>query len=87
MTLGRLGFPQRMDGPDRTIPHLITWSKEHLMPDDQTLATILTICELMRQSATGVKTAVEAYERAMKDVIQYRRSVGQTEVGGLPAMK
>jgi hypothetical protein len=55
------------------------------MPDDQTLATILTICELMKQSENGVKTAVDAYERAMKDVIQYRRSVGQTEIGGLPA--
>jgi hypothetical protein len=54
------------------------------MPDDQTLATILTICELMRRSENGVKAAVEAYERAMKDV-QYRRSVGLTEVGGLPA--
>jgi len=57
------------------------------MPDDQTLATILTVCELMRHSESGVETAIETYERAMKDVIQYRRSVGQTEVGGLPAMK
>ena len=55
------------------------------MPDDQTLATILTICELMRRSENGVKTAVDAYDRAMKDVIHYRRSVGQTELGGLPA--
>jgi hypothetical protein len=54
------------------------------MPDDQTLATILTICELIRHSGTGAKTAVEVYERAMDDVIQYRRSVGLTEVGGLP---
>ena len=57
------------------------------MPDDQTLATILTVCELMRHSGSGVETAIETYERAMKDVMQYRRSVGQTEVGGLPAMK
>ena len=55
------------------------------MPDDQTLATILTICELMKQGGNDVKTAVAVYERAMKDVIQYRRSTGQTEVGGLPA--
>jgi hypothetical protein len=55
------------------------------MPDDQTLATILTICELMRRSENCVKTAVDAYERAMRDVIQYRRSIGQTEIGGLPA--
>jgi hypothetical protein len=40
------------------------------MADDQTLATILTICELMKQSGNGVNTAVEAYERAMKDVIR-----------------
>jgi hypothetical protein len=57
------------------------------MPDDQTLATILTVCELMRQSGSGVRTAIETYERAMKDVMQYRRSAGQTEVGGLPAVK
>jgi hypothetical protein len=55
------------------------------MPDDQTLATILTICELMKQSGNGVKTAVEAYEHALKEVVQYRRSIGLTEVGGLPA--
>jgi hypothetical protein len=54
------------------------------MPDDQTLATILTICELLKQNGNGVKTAVEAYDHAMKEVIQYRRSVGQTEIGGLP---
>jgi len=48
-------------------------------------ATILTICDLMTRGENGVETAVDAYERAMKDVIQYRRSVGQTEVGGLPA--
>lgn len=54
------------------------------MPDDQTLVTILTICNLLRQEESSVKTAVEAYERAMKDVIAYRRSQGLTEVGGLP---
>ena len=48
-------------------------------------ATILTICDLMTRGENGVETAVDAYERAMKDVIQYRHSVGQTEVGGLPA--
>jgi hypothetical protein len=58
--------------------HLITRIKEDLMPDDQTLATILTICEMMKHNRSDVKTAIEAYERAMKDVIQYRRSVGQT---------
>jgi hypothetical protein len=58
-----------------------------LMPDDQTLATILAICDLMRRNESGVRTAVEAYERALKEVIDYRRSVGLTEVGGLPALK
>jgi hypothetical protein len=53
------------------------------MPDDQTLA----ICELMKQNRNDVKTAVEAYEHAMKQVIQYRRSVGQTEIGGLPPVE
>jgi hypothetical protein len=52
--------------------------------DDQTLATILAICPLLKQHAGGVGAAVEAYERAMKDVIEYRRSKGFTEVGGLP---
>jgi hypothetical protein len=36
-----------------------------------------------RKSGNGVKTAVEAYKHGMKEVIQYRRSVGQTEIGGL----
>jgi hypothetical protein len=40
------------------------------MPDDETVVTILTICELTKQSGNGVNTAVEAYERAMKDVIR-----------------
>ena len=54
------------------------------MPDDKTVATILAICDLIRHNGSGVGTAVEAYERAMKDVIEYRRSKGLTEVGGLP---
>ena len=55
------------------------------MPDDKTLAMILAICDLMKHNASGVRTAVEAYERAMKDVVEYRRSMGITEVGGLPS--
>ena len=55
------------------------------MPDDKTLATILVICDLIEHNGSGVGTAVEAYERAVKDVIEYRRSKGITEVGGLPA--
>jgi hypothetical protein len=39
----------------------------------------------MRSDENGVKTAVEGYEHAMKEVIQYRGSAGQTEIGGLPA--
>ena len=54
------------------------------MPDDQTLATILAICDLMKHDGDGVKSAVEAYERAMREVQQYRRSQGLTEVGGVP---
>ena len=57
------------------------------MPDDQTLATILAICDLMKHNGNGVKTAVEAYERAMREVIKYRRSKGLTEVGGVPGVK
>lgn len=55
------------------------------MPDDKTLAMILAICDLMKHGGGGVGTAVEAYERAMKDVLEYRRSKGATELGGLPA--
>jgi len=51
----------------------------------QTLATILTICDLIKRNGSGIGTAIEAYERAMKDVIEYRRSMGFTEVGGVPA--
>jgi predicted HTH transcriptional regulator len=57
------------------------------MPDDQTLATILAICDLMKQNGSGVETAVAAYQRAMKQVIEYRQSKGLTEVGGLPATR
>jgi len=54
------------------------------MPDDETLATILAICDLIKHNGSGVGTALEAYDRAMKDVIEYRRSKGLTELGGLP---
>jgi len=57
------------------------------MPDDQTLATILAICNLMKHDGNSVKTAVEAYEEAMREVLQYRRSHGLTEVGGVPAVR
>jgi hypothetical protein len=56
-----------------------------IMPDDKTLAMILAICDLIKHNGSSVGNAVEAYERAMKDVIEYRRSKGMTEVGGLPA--
>jgi hypothetical protein len=55
------------------------------MPDDNTLATILAICDLIKHNRSDVGAAVEAYERAMKDLIEYRRSKGLTEVGGLPS--
>lgn len=54
------------------------------MPDDNTLATILAICDLIQHNGNGVGSAVEAYERAMKQVVDYRRSKGMTEVGGVP---
>ena len=53
------------------------------MPDDKTVATILAICDLIKHNGSGVETAIEAYQRAMKDVIEYRRSRGMTELGGL----
>jgi hypothetical protein len=54
------------------------------MPDDNTLATILAICDLINRHENGVGAAVEAYDRAMKDVLEYRRSKGLTELGGVP---
>jgi hypothetical protein len=54
------------------------------MTDDQTLATILAICELMKGTERDVETAVSTYDRVMKDVLRYRRSHGLTEVGGVP---
>jgi hypothetical protein len=54
------------------------------MPDDATLATILAICDLMKNGGSGVESAVQAYQRAMKDVMAYRRAKGITEVGGVP---
>jgi predicted HTH transcriptional regulator len=56
------------------------------MPDDKTLATILAICDLIKHNGSGVGKAVEAYERAMNDVIEYRRSKRLTEVGVCPAL-
>ena len=57
------------------------------MPDDNTLATILAICDLIKHNGNGVGAAVEAYERAMKEVLEYRRSKGLTEVGGVPGSR
>jgi len=54
------------------------------MPDDNTLATILAICDLIKHNGSGVDSAVEAYQRAMKNVMEYRRAKGITEVGGVP---
>jgi len=55
------------------------------MPDDNTLATLLAICDLIKHNGNGVGAAVDAYERAMKDIMEYRRSKGLTEVGGVPS--
>jgi hypothetical protein len=55
------------------------------MPDDQTLATILAICDLMEREQNGVEVALEAHQRAMKQVVEYRRSHSLTEVGGVPS--
>lgn len=53
------------------------------MPDDKTIATILAICNLMGNTGNSVKEAVEAYEKAMQEVLRYRRSKGLEELGGL----
>jgi hypothetical protein len=64
---------------------IITFLMRLIMPDDKTLATILAICDLIEHNGSGVEAAVKAYERALKNVIEYRRSKGITEVGGLSA--
>ena len=53
------------------------------MPDDKTIATILAICNLMGNTGNSVKDAVEAYEKAMQEVLRYRQSKGLQELGGL----
>lgn len=55
------------------------------MPDDQTISMILAICDLIKGDRRDVETAIGAYEQAMREVIEYRRSKGLTEIGGLPA--
>jgi hypothetical protein len=54
------------------------------MPDDQTLATILAICDLMGNRNANATAAIAAYERAMSEVLRYRKEAGLTEVGGYP---
>lgn len=53
------------------------------MPDDKTIATILAICNLMGHTGKSVEDAVVAYEKAMQEVLRYRKSKGLQEVGGL----
>src|SRR5262245_52163761 len=51
------------------ILHELFLEEDHIMPDDKTLATILAICDLIKHDVSGVESAVEAYQRAMKDVM------------------
>jgi hypothetical protein len=85
LALGHPRLPYHADSPDVTISHL----KSHRLGrfPDQTLATVLTICERMKQSGNGVKTAVEPYGHAVRrnpvSPISTDRIV-RTEIGGLP---
>lgn len=54
------------------------------MPDDQTLATILAMCDLLGHTRVDVHDAVAAYKTALDEVLRYRRANGQTELGGVP---
>lgn len=54
------------------------------MPDDQTLATILTICDLMGKGNANINEAIASYHRAMQSVAEYRRAEHLPEVGGYP---
>jgi hypothetical protein len=53
------------------------------MPDDNTIATILAICNLMGNTGNSVQDAVEAYKKAMQEVMNYRESKGLQELGGI----
>jgi hypothetical protein len=55
-----------------------------IMPDDQIIATIMAICDLMGNRGPDVNDTIAAYDRAMQDVMQYRRTQGLPEVGGYP---
>lgn len=57
------------------------------MPDDQTLATILAVCNLLGPNPPAVQDVINVYERAMNEVLCYRRSTRQTELGGIPKME
>ena len=57
------------------------------MPDDETIATILAICNLMGNSGHSVKEAVQAYQNAMAEVLNYRQSQGLQELGGVARVK
>ena len=54
------------------------------MPDDQTLAMILAICDLMRQNGSGAETAIAAYERAMKKVLAALQRINRSWAGYRP---
>ena len=51
------------------------------MPDDQTLAMILAICDLMRQNGSGAETAIAAYKRAMKEVLAALQRINRSWAG------
>ena len=57
------------------------------MPDDETIATILAICNLMGSTGHNVNEAVQAYQSAMGEVLRYRQSQGLQELGGVARSK
>lgn len=53
------------------------------MPDDETIATILAICNLMGNTGKSVKDAVQAYQKGMEEVLRFRQAQGFQELGGI----
>lgn len=55
------------------------------MPDDQTLAAILTLCDLMRNHNANINEAIASYNHATNTVSEYRRSEHLPEIGRYPS--
>ena len=83
--MSEMAILRQLTRPRGFASYMSLFLRRIILPDDKTVATILAICDLIKHNGSGVETAIEAYQRALRDVIEYRRSKGMTELGGLPA--